>query len=41
MYSQHADVWGRNLSDESRGVSEAACHRKKNAKNDMQSDVEG
>ena len=32
---------GRNLDDESRGVSEAASHREKNAENDMWSDVEG
>ena len=24
---QHVDVWGRDLGDESRGVSEAASHR--------------
>ena len=40
MCSQRVDVWGRNLCDESRSVSEAASHRK-NAENDLQSDVEG
>ena len=31
MCSQHADVWGRDLGDESTGVSEAACYREENA----------
>ena len=26
---QHVDVWGRNLSDESRGVSEAASTKRR------------
>ena len=41
MCSQRVDVWGRNLGDESGGVSEAASNREKNADNDMQSDIEG
>ena len=39
--SQHVDVGGRNLGDESRAVSEAVTHREKNAENDLWSDVEG
>ena len=31
------DVWGRNLGDDSRGVSEAASHIEENA---LQSDVQ-
>ena len=27
MCLQHVDVWGRNLSNESRGVLEAASHK--------------
>ena len=34
-------LWGRNLVDESRGVSEAVSHREKNAENDLQSDIVG
>ena len=30
-----------NFGDVSRGVSEAASHREKNAENDLRSDVEG
>ena len=41
IYLQHADVWGKNLGDESSGVSEAASHREKNAEHDLWSDVEG
>ena len=41
MCSQRVDVWGRDLGDESRGFSEAASHVVENAKNDLQSDVEG
>ena len=41
MCSQRVDIWGRNLCDESRGVSEAASHREKNAENDLWSDVDG
>ena len=37
---QHVDVWGRNLVDESRDVSEAASHREENDENDLQSAVE-
>ena len=40
MCSQHVDVWGRNLADGSRSVSEAVSHRERNAENDL-SDVEG
>ena len=29
--SQRVDVWGRDLGDESRGVSETASHREENA----------
>ena len=29
--SQHVDIWGRDLGDESRGFSEAASHREENA----------
>ena len=39
--SQCVGVWGRNLGNESRGVSEAASHREENAENDLCSDVEG
>ena len=39
MCSQH--VWGRNLGDESMGVSEAVSNRQENAENDLWSDVEG
>ena len=38
---QHVNVWGKDLGDESRRFSEAARHREKNAKNDLQSDIEG
>jgi hypothetical protein len=31
--SQHVDIWGRNLGDESRGGSEAVSHIEKNAEN--------
>ena len=41
MCSQHVDVWGRVLGDESRSFSEAASHREENALNDLLSDVEG
>ena len=41
MCSQRVDVRGRDLSDESRGVSEAASHREENAENDLRSNVEG
>ena len=41
MCLQHVDVWSRDLSDESRGVSEAANHREENAENDLWIDVEG
>ena len=41
MCSQHVDIWGRNLGDETWGVSEAASYRVKNAENDLQSDIEG
>ena len=41
MCLQHVDVWGRNLGDESRGISETASHREENAENDLCSDVEG
>ena len=40
VWLQHVDLWGRNLGDESRGVSENVTHREKNAKNDLWSDVE-
>ena len=40
MRSQCADIWGRNLGDESRSVSEAVSHRKNNAVNDLWSDIE-
>ena len=36
LYLRHVD-----LSDESRGVSEAASHREENVENDLQSDFEG
>ena len=39
MCSQHVDICGRNLGDESRGVSEAVSHRQENAENDLRSDV--
>ena len=41
MCLQCVDVWGRNLGDESMGVSEAMNHREQNAENDLQSDGEG
>ena len=41
MFLQHVDVWGRNLGDESRVVSEAVSHREENAENDLWSDNEG
>ena len=41
VFTAHVDVWGRNLSNESKGVSEAASHSKKNAKNDLWNDIEG
>ena len=41
MFSQHVNIWSRNLGDEIRGVSEAASHREENAENDLRSDVEG
>ena len=28
---QHVDIWGRDLADECRGVSEAVSHREENA----------
>ena len=40
MCSQCVDVGGRNLGNESRGVSEAASHREENAENDLRSDIE-
>jgi len=33
-------LWGRNLGDESRGVSEAVSHREENAENDLRNDIE-
>ena len=33
--SQHIDVWGRNMGNERRGVSEAASHREENGENDL------
>ena len=41
MCLQHVDVWGRNLGDESRDVSEIASHREENAETDLRSDSEG
>ena len=41
MCTQCVDIWGRNFGDESRGVSDVASHREKNAENDLQSDIEG
>ena len=41
MCLQRVDIWCRNLGDESKGVSEAASHREKNAEKDLQNDVEG
>ena len=35
MCSQHIDVWGRNLGNKNRGVSDAEIE------NDLRSDVEG
>ena len=31
MCSRHFDIWGRDLGNENRGVSEAASHREENA----------
>ena len=41
MCLQHVDIWGRDLGNESRGVSVVVSNREENAKNDLQSDVEG
>ena len=41
MRLQHVGVWGRNLGNESRGVSEAVSHRDENAENDLYSDIDG
>ena len=41
MCSQCVDIWGRNLGDESKSVSEAVRHREENAENALWSDVEG
>ena len=38
MCSQRVDVRGRDLGDESGGVSEAANHREQNAENDLRGD---